>query len=109
MAERASHVALLCSARRRRERQLRSVWRHEQLSVKMAVSCAVHHSAQRFCFHAVVQTVDFSNMSDDESNVSGYVTPTPVVERPAPVAPAPVIEHVASAPANKFVTSAPVI
>ena len=31
----------------------------------MAVSCAVHHSAKRFCFGAAVQTVDFFNMSDD--------------------------------------------
>ena len=56
MSERASHVATLCSARRRRERQLRSMWRHEQLSNKMAVSCAVHHSAQRSRFDAADQT-----------------------------------------------------
>ena len=75
------------------------MWRHEQLSIKMAVSCAVHHSAQRFRFDAAVQTVDFFNMSDDESNVPEYVTPAPVVEHlaltpavhaaPAPAASAP--------------------
>ena len=59
----------------------------------MAVSCAVHHSAQRLSFDPAVQTVNFSNMSDDESDVPEYVTP----------------EYVASAPANKFVSSAPVI
>ena len=42
-----------------------SMWRHELFSIKMAVSCAVHLSAQRFCFDAAVQTVDVSNMSDD--------------------------------------------
>ena len=35
------------SARRRRERQLRSFLRHEELSVKMALARALHHSAQR--------------------------------------------------------------
>ena len=55
------------------------MWRHEQVSIKMAVSCAVHLSAQRFCFDAAVQTLDFSNMSDDEDNVLEYVTPAPVL------------------------------
>ena len=35
------------SARRRRERQLRSFLRHEELSVKMVLARALHHSAQR--------------------------------------------------------------
>ena len=35
------------SARRRRERQLRSFLGHEELSVKMALARALHHSAQR--------------------------------------------------------------
>ena len=35
------------AARRRRERQLRSFLRHEELSVKMALAQALHHSAQR--------------------------------------------------------------
>ena len=39
MAERAVR-----SAARRRERRLRSMWRHEQLSVRMAVATASHHS-----------------------------------------------------------------
>ena len=34
------------SARRRRERRLRSAWRHEQLSVAMSLAAATHHSAQ---------------------------------------------------------------
>ena len=32
------------AAKRRRERRQRSWWKHEQLSVKMAVSAALHHS-----------------------------------------------------------------
>ena len=35
------------AAQRRRQRQLRSFLRHEELSVKMAVARALHHSAQR--------------------------------------------------------------
>ena len=55
--------------------------------------------------------MDFFN---DESNVPEYVTPAPVLEHLAPApaehaAPAPVIECVASALANKFVASALVI
>ena len=89
------------------------MWRHEQLSIKMAVSCAVHHIAHRFCFDAAVQTVDFNNISDDEDNVPEYVTPARVVEHPAPAltvhaAPALVIEYVAAALANEFLASAPV-
>ena len=34
------------AAKRRRERRLRSAWRHEQLSVAMALAGAAHHSAQ---------------------------------------------------------------
>ena len=48
MAERAVR-----SAARRRERWLRSMWRHEQLSVRMAVVTATHHSWKS---HAVVGT-----------------------------------------------------
>ena len=33
-------------ARRRRERRLRMHWRHEQLSLRMALAAATHHSAQ---------------------------------------------------------------
>ena len=35
------------SARRRRERRLRSWWRHEQQSVRMALTAATHHSAEK--------------------------------------------------------------
>ena len=36
------------AARRRRERSLRSSWRHEQLSVAVALAAATHHSAQQY-------------------------------------------------------------
>ena len=42
MAERA-----MGAAQRRRERQLRAFHRHEQLTVRMALATALHHSAQR--------------------------------------------------------------
>ena len=37
----------LGAARRLRERRLRSAWRHEQLSVGMALAAATHHIAQQ--------------------------------------------------------------
>ena len=39
------------SARRRRERRLRSFWRHEKLAIQMALSEAMHHSASRGAWH----------------------------------------------------------
>ena len=39
------------SARRRRERRLRSFWRHEKLAIQMALSEAMHHSAPRGAWH----------------------------------------------------------
>ena len=35
------------AAKRMRDRRLRAAFRHEQLSVRMAVAAALHHSAQR--------------------------------------------------------------
>ena len=35
------------AAKRRRERRLRAAWKHEQLSVAMALAAATHHSAPR--------------------------------------------------------------
>ena len=39
------------SARRRRERRLRSFWRHEKLAIQMALFEAMHHSAPRGAWH----------------------------------------------------------
>ena len=43
MADHAGTTA----ARQRRERRLRAAWKHEQLSVAMALAAATHHSAPR--------------------------------------------------------------
>ena len=99
MTERASHVATLCSARRRRERKLGSMWRHELVSIKMAVLCATHYSAHR-CAHVdpgvqvrVLWIHDFEmSEASDESPVIEYLAPARAATFAAP---APVIEHVA--------------
>ena len=102
-------------ARRRRERRIRSFFRHEQMAVKMAVISAQHHSAQRCCSIAtqtddyVTTSATFFNMSDgDDSDepaapVTEYVAPAPDVTCTAP---APVIEYV---PASTFSEPVPVI
>ena len=106
MAERAVR-----SAARRRERWLRSMWRHEQLSVRMAVATASHHSWKS---HAVVGT---------QTEYAGVAGPVPVTEYVAPAhavapfsspavtyeAPAPVFEYVAPTPAVTFAAPAPVV
>ena len=119
MAERAVR-----SAARRRERWLRSMWRHEQLSVRMAVATATHHSWKS---HAVVGTqtagpapvtkyvapalavAPFSTPAvayDAPAPVTEYVAPTPAVTYAAP---APVVGYVAPAPAVNYAAPAPVI
>ena len=35
------------AVKRRRDRRLSAAWRHEQVSVRMAVAAAQHHSAHR--------------------------------------------------------------
>ena len=107
------------SARRRRERRIRSFFRDEQMAVKMAVVSAQHHSAQRCCSVAT-QTDDEVPATSAASPLVGYVDPAPV--SPAPVvgyvapspavtfaAPAPVVGYVAPAPAVTFAAPAPVI
>ena len=92
------------SARRRRERRIRSFFRHEQVAIKMAVVTAQHHSAQRCCTIAT-QT--------DDSPASSYAATaaSPMVEYmdPAPVSPAPVFGYVAPAPAVTYAAPAPVV
>ena len=106
MAERAVR-----SAARRRERWLRSMWRHEQLSVRMAVATASHHSWKS---HAVVGT---------QTEYAGVAGPVPVTEYVAPAhavapfsspavsfeMPAPVVEYVAHAPAVTYAAPALVV
>ena len=45
MAERSGQLQSTGAARRRRERRLRSMLRHEQQTVRMALAAALHHSA----------------------------------------------------------------
>ena len=101
------------SARRRRERRIRSFFRHEQMAVQMAVVSAQHHSAQR-CRSIANQTDDSLPAATYAATASAAATyaataASPMVEYvdPAPVvtyaAPAPVIEYIAPAPAMTYV------
>ena len=103
------------SARRRRERRIRSFFRHEQMAVQMAVVSAQHHSAQRCCSIAT-QTDDFvpaatyaataSPAATAASPMVEYVDPAPFV---APAAPAPVFEHMAPAPVIENIAPVPAV
>ena len=81
MAARVSPLSSGGAASGRRERRLRSFWKHEQCSIKMALACAKHHSWQ---YRASV------GVQTDE-------------------VPAPVNEFIASALVNEFIASAHVI
>ena len=80
-------------ARRCRERRTRFFFRREQITVKMAVLPALHHSAQRCCAIAT-QTdnyVALLRMSDGDEDPDGFV--------------ALAIEYVAPAPGTTDITS----
>ena len=89
------------------------MWRYEIASVKMAVQCATHHSAQR-CAHVdqgvqvgVLWTHDFGmSETSDESPVAEYVAPAPAV---ACDEPAPVIEYMSSAAVIEYFAPAPAV
>ena len=72
--------ACVSASRRRRDRRLRSFWRHECMAVRMALATAAHHSSQR---------------------VSSAFTQTEYA------APAPVIEYIASPRVNLNMASPP--
>ena len=64
-------------AARRRDRRLRQFTRHEQLSVKMHVAAALHHSAQRGAREdAATQTMNSTNAATSAATA----TPAPVIE-----------------------------
>ena len=88
----------------RRERWLRSMWRHEQLSVRMAVANATHHSSQRVT-SASTQT-EYVAAPVVESAPAMFVS-SPVDEAP-PVVVESMDEHVAPAPAVSCAAPAPV-
>ena len=90
--EEPSAVAMCCgdgAAARRRNRRLRQILKREQLSVKMHVAAALHHSAQR------------STQTDSYAAATCAATdaPAPVFDY---VAPALVIENIAPVPAETF-------
>ena len=111
------------SARRRRERRIRSFFRHEQMAIKLAVVSAQHHSSQRCCSVAtqtgveVPATVYAATASpvaacaaSAASLMGEYVDPVPVVPAPVfgSVAPAPAVTYSAPVPVFEYVAPAPV-
>ena len=83
MAERR---AACSSARRRRERRLRSFWRHEKLAIQMALSEAMHHSAPRGAWH--VSNAALRGQKQDRAEVdelpAAGVRPPSLGEPPGP-------------------------
>ena len=61
------------SAVRRRERRLRSFWRHEQMAVQMALATVTHHSFQ-------VSTAHDAPRSQKPVTSGGGMRPPPLVE-----------------------------
>ena len=120
-------LVLSLSARRRRERRLRSFYRHEHMSIRMVVASMSHHSYEhsKSGVHATIQTaLLFSIMCDGEdgswpASIVSYFAATPapalVIEYVAPAfavthaAPAPAIEDVAPAFAVTYTALSPVI
>ena len=111
------------SARRHRERRIRSFFRHEQMAVQMAVISAQHHSAQRCCSVAtqtddevpaatfaatatLAATCAATPAHDAQTPMFEYVTPVPAVPHVAPV---PVIEYVSPAPKIENIAPAPAV
>ena len=111
------------SARRRRERRLRSMLRHERMAVAMALAEALHHSSGPKVMERAQHTALRGQKTGTRAGVAGpapvteYVAPAPAVApfstpavtyaAPAPVfeyvAPSPVLEYIAPEPAVSFV------
>ena len=86
------------SARRRRERRLRSFWRHEKMAIQMALSEAMHHSAPRGAWHVSNEALrgqkpdragdaagtEFFAMSEDDELPAAGVRPPSLGEPPGP-------------------------
>ena len=105
------------AARRRRDRRLRSWWRHEQQSIMAAVTTAWHRSRDGGprCASVATQTTDFFAMNISDIYDEGFASPVPVTEY-VTLAPAdtytelsPVIEHVTPAPVDVYTAPARVI
>ena len=108
---------IVFAAKRRMLRRLRSHWRHEQFSIRMALASAVHHShirGQTWLHRPILCLPRLAPRPSPAVINAATPAPLPVIEHvvstsvathaaPAPVfdfmAPAPVIEHIAPAPA----------
>ena len=77
--------ACVSASRRRRDRRLRSFWRHECMAVRLALAAAAHHSSLRVS-SASTQTEYVAGPAP----VTEYVAPAPAV---FDAAPAPVTYH----------------
>ena len=108
------------SARRRRERRLRSTLRHERMAVAMALAEALHHSPGLKVMERAQHAALRGQKTGTRAGVAGpapvteYVAPAPAVAPfSAPVvsfeAPAPVVGYVAPSPAVTYAAPAPVI
>ena len=71
--------ACVSASRRRRDRRLRSFWRHECMAVRMALATAAHHSSLRVS-SASIQTEYVAGPAP----VTGYVAPAPAVALSVP-------------------------
>ena len=107
------------SARRRRERRLRSMLRHERMAVAMTLAEALHHSSGLKVMERAQHAALRGQKTGTRAGVAGpapvteYVAPAPAVapfSTPAVSyeAPAPVIEYVAPTPAVTYAAPAPV-
>ena len=62
-------AALVSVAQRRKQRRLRSWWRHEHVSIVVALATALHHSARKMIIvDNEMQIVEFFQMFDDEEH-----------------------------------------
>ena len=93
MAARVDAAGGTSSARRRRERRLRSMLRHERMAVAMALAEALHHSSGL----KVMERAQHAALRGQETGTRVGVAGT-----------APVIEYVAPAPAVFDASPAPV-
>ena len=94
----ADRDAVVSSAKRRMLRRLRSRWRHEQFSIRMALACAAHHSHMRVANMATQTDLVLAATHASTTSFSAPATPLP------PDAPAPVIKYVAPTPNVTTVT-----
>ena len=105
------------SARRRRERRIRSFFRHEKMALKL------DHSSQRCCsvatqtgdgvpatVYAATASLVAACAASAASPMVEYVDPAPIVLAPVfgSVAPAPAVTYSAPAPVFEYVAPAPV-